>query len=103
VAYCHLMGISEAGHELGVSYALYWSHLSYLSGKVQWIDWGGTSGVQNNNSDGLSQFKRGWSTGNRTAYFCGKIINQERYTALVKASLLPATNYFPAYRSGEML
>lgn len=102
VAYGHLLGISEAGQELGVSYALYWSHLSYLSGKVRWIDWGGTAGLQNTETDGLSQFKRGWSTGTRTAYFCGKIINEKRYRALVEASMLPATHYFPAYRSGEM-
>jgi hypothetical protein len=101
-AYGHLMGISETGHELGVSYALYWSHLSYLSGKVDWLDWGGTSGLQNSGTDGLSQFKRGWSTGTRTAYFCGKILNQKRYTALMEARELPPTDYFPAYRSGEM-
>jgi len=102
VAYGHLMGINEAGHELGASYALYWSHLSYLSGKVHWLDWGGTSGVQENGADGLSQFKRGWSTGTRTAYFCGKIINQERYAELVETRAPTETNYFPAYRSGEM-
>jgi len=102
VAYGHLMGINEVGHELGVSYALYWSHLPYLSDKVRWLDWGGTSGVQNRDRDGLSQFKRGWSTGTRTAYFCGKVINQERYAALVEAKAPPETKYFPPYRSGEM-
>ena len=85
VAYGHLMGINGVGHELGVSYALYWSHLPYLSDRVRWLDWGGTSGVQNRDGDGLSQFKRGWSTGTRTAYFCGKVINQERYTAVMEA------------------
>jgi len=102
VAYGHLLGTSETGHEMGVSYALYWSHLSYLSGKVDWLDWGGTSGIQNDGADGLSQYKRGWSTGTRTAYFCGKILNQKRYTALLEARELPTTDYFPAYRSGEM-
>jgi hypothetical protein len=102
VAYGHLMGINEVGHELGVSYALYWSHFPYLSNKVRWLDWGGTSGVQNNSQDGLSRFKRGWSTGTRTAYFCGKVINQEKYAALAETRTLYKTNYFPAYRSGEM-
>jgi hypothetical protein len=102
VAYGHLMGINEAGHEMGVTYGLYWSHLSYLAGKVHWLDWGGTSGFQNNREDGLSQFKRGWSTGTRTAFFCGKIINQAKYDGLVEVNTLPETKYFPKYRSGEM-
>ncbi|MGB8953606.1 MAG: GNAT family N-acetyltransferase [Candidatus Aminicenantales bacterium] len=102
VAYGHLMGASEVGHKLGVSYALYWSNLQYFSGKVRWLDWGGTSGVQNDRTDGLSQFKRGWSTGTRTAYLCGRVFDQAKYTALVDAKAIPRTDYFPAYRSGEM-
>lgn len=102
VAYGHLMGISEVGHTLGASYAIYWSSLQYFSDKIHWLDWGGTSGIKNNEADGLSQFKRGWSTGTRIAFFCGKIMNHKIYTVLTEGSLLPETNYFPAYRSGEM-
>ncbi len=102
VAYGHLMGINEVGHKLGASYALYWSNFEYFNDKVRWIDWGGTSGIQNNLADGLSQFKRGWSTDTRTAYFCGKIINQKRYQALIEAYTSSETRYFPAYRNGEM-
>jgi hypothetical protein len=100
VAYGHLLGISEPGRQLGVAYALFFSHFSYLRGKVHWLDWGGTSGISDNSADGLSQFKRGWSTGTRTVFFCGKVINQERYAALAGAQ--PVTSYFPAYRHNEM-
>jgi hypothetical protein len=103
VAYGHLIGFNEVGHELGVSYALYYSHFGYLFDKVRWIDWGGTSGVQNNALDGLSQFKRGWSTDTRIAYFCGKVLDQARYAALVEEKTISETTYFPAYRSDERL
>jgi hypothetical protein len=101
VAYGHLMGISEVGHILGATYAIYRYSLQYFSDKVRWLDWGGTTGIQSNSTDGLSQFKRGWSTDTRTAYFCGKVLNQKRYAALVKAEGLSDSCYFPQYRSGE--
>jgi hypothetical protein len=101
-AYGHLLGISEEGYELGVGYALYWSHITYLAGKVRWLDWGGTSGVQENSQDGLSQFKRGWSTETRTVYFCGLIMNPERYKLLSNIKKNSKDSYFPIYRNGEM-
>ena len=100
-AYGHLLGISEAGQELGVSYAIYSAHISYLSGKVRWMDWGGTPGIMNNGSDGLSQFKRGWSTETRTAYFCGRIFENDKYLEIMRAKGLSGSDYFPAYRKGE--
>jgi|WetSurMetagenome_2_1015567.scaffolds.fasta_scaffold74031_2 hypothetical protein len=102
VAYAHLVAYSQAAYHLRVSCKLYWAALELLANKVRWIDWGGNAGAYNDLTDGLSQFKRGWSTGTRTAYLCGKVINQERYTALMTARALPNTDYFPAYRSGEM-
>jgi hypothetical protein len=101
VAYGHLMGLSEVGHRLGTSYALYWSNLQYFSGKVRWLDWGGTTGLRDNETDGLGQFKRGWSTETRTAYFCGRIYNRGRYLELAEAKGSSNTEYFPAYRKGE--
>ena len=101
-AYGHLMGINETGQRANVSYGLYWTHLSYLADKVRWLDWGGTSGLQGSSQDGLSQFKRGWSTETRTAYFCGKIFNSTRYEELVHARAVEQGGYFPAYRQGEM-
>ena len=58
-------------------------------------------GVESNCTDGLSQFKRGWSTGTRTAYFCGRIFDHKSYAEIVKAKGIAATTYFPAYRKGE--
>ena len=44
------------------------------------------------------RFKRGWATGTRTAHFCGRVLDPERYAQLAGAA---ATSYFPAYRAGE--
>jgi hypothetical protein len=102
VAYGHLMGINETGHELGVTYPIYWTHLTYLKGKVKWINWGGVSGISNDESSGLAKFKKGWSTEKRTAFFCGKILNNMKYQSLVSSSRATNSTYFPLYRAGEM-
>jgi hypothetical protein len=101
VAYSHLAACSPRGYELMVSYAIYWSALEYFADKVRWLDLGGGAGVKHSDRDGLSQFKRGWSTGTRVTYFCGRIFNHERYTNVVEARGISAVDYFPAYRKGE--
>jgi len=101
VAHSHLAAFNPLGYDLMVSYALYWSAIEYFADKVQWLDLGAGAGFRPSGNDGLSQFKRGWSTGTRTAYFCGRVFNRERYGEIVEARGISATNYFPAYRKGE--
>jgi hypothetical protein len=101
VAYGHLVAISPLGYKLRASYALKWYLLHYFVNKVRWVDFGGGAGTTNDGTDGLSQFKRGWSTGTRTAYFCGRIFDHRKYAEIVKAKGVKATDYFPAYRKGE--
>jgi hypothetical protein len=101
VAYGHLVAYSPLGYKLRASYALKWYLIRYFADKVRWIDLGGGAGVGSKNADGLSHFKRDWSTGTRTAYFCGRIFDHERYMEIVKAKGITDTDYFPAYRSGE--
>ena len=101
VGYSHLTALSEAGYALRASYALYWFAMEYFLGKVRWLDLGAGAGTNNNANDGLSEFKRGWSSGTRTTYFCGRIFNRERYAEITKATYSTDTNYFPAYRKGE--
>ena len=101
VAYSHLAAFSPVGYELMVSYAIYWSAIAYFTRKVRWLDLGAGAGVKRGGIDGLSQFKRGWSTGTRPAYFCGRIFNRERYGEIVEIRGISATDYFPAYRKGE--
>ncbi|MCK4830578.1 hypothetical protein KA005_83465, partial [bacterium] len=99
VGYSHLSAYSSMGYELRAADALQWSAIEYFAGKIRWLNQG--SGLKSDGSDGLSQFKRGWSTGTRTAYFCGQIFNQERYAEIIKVKGVDSTDYFPAYRKGE--
>jgi hypothetical protein len=99
VGYSHLSAYSSMGYELRAADALQWSAIEYFAGKIRWLNQG--SGLKSDGSDGLSQFKRGWSTGTRTAYFCGRIFNQERYAEIMKVKGVDSTDYFPAYRKGE--
>jgi hypothetical protein len=100
-AYVHLSAQSPEGYKLRAAYALHWSVLTYLVGRVQWIDLGGGAGVSNEGSDGLSAFKRGWATGTRMAYFCGRTLDPDRYRAITENRRVGATGYFPVYREGE--
>ncbi len=102
VGYSHLAASSPLGYDLMASYALYWYAIEYLTDKVRWLDFGGGAGVRNDGQDGLSNFKRGWSTGTtQTTYFCGRIFDHERYLEMIQAKGISDTEYFPAYRRGE--
>ena len=67
-----------------------------LSGKYAFM------AINNDGTDGLSRFKRGWSTGTRTAYFCGRIFDHARYSEIMSVEGGGTTDYFPAYRKGEL-
>jgi hypothetical protein len=104
VGYAHLAAFSTEGYQMGASYALQWYAIQYLASnnqEVRWLNIGGGAGVKPNDTDGLSLWKRGWSSGTRTAYFCGRIFDHERYSDIVKARGTAATTYFPAYRKDE--
>ena len=102
VAYAHLAASSETGYRLGAAYALFWHAIDRCRGRVRWFSLGQLrAGVSDDVGTGLDFFKKGWSTGTRTAYLCGRILNPQRYAALVQARRLAGTRYFPAYRQGE--
>lgn len=100
-AYYHLGAYSNRGYEIGASFALFDYALRYFcSRQFKWLNLGAGAGAGNNDS-GLTRFKRGWSNGVRTAYFCGRIFSGDKYQQLVEATHTAASNYFPAYRAGE--
>ena len=104
VGYYHLGAYSDIGYKLRASFALFWSAIEYFAAnKLRWLNLGAGAGagVRRNGGDGLTRFKRGWSTETRTAYFCGRIFDQDKYTKIVEARDAPETHYFPAYRKGE--
>jgi hypothetical protein len=101
VVHCHLGAASQTGYERGAVYALDFYSIKHFTDKVNWLNFGGGAGINNDGIDGLSLYKKGWSTETRTAYFCGRIFNQERYAEIVKDKGIIAKDYFPAYRKGE--
>lgn len=101
-AYYHLGAYNSRGYEAGASFALFDYALRYFAEReVAWLNLGSGAGVGTTGEQGLTRFKQGWSTGVRTAYFCGRVFDQEAYRQLVEARALSTTPYFPAYRVGE--
>ena len=101
-SYYHLGAYSQRGYELRASFALFdYAIRSFAQREIEWLSLGSGAGVGKRAESGLSRFKEGWSTGVRTAYFCGRIFDAKHYQEIVRARNISATNYFPAYRVGE--
>jgi hypothetical protein len=99
VAYNHLSAFSDQGYALNASSAVNWVALKYFADRVRWLAQG--AGTSRDNSDGLAYFKSGWSTGMRPVYFCGRILDREKYAELSSRAQMPNSTYFPIYRAGE--
>jgi hypothetical protein len=100
VANSHLAAFSNEGYELMCAYALYWEAIRHFTGKVKWLNIGAGAGFQTDAQDGLTRFKRGWSTGSRTAWFCASVLQPEKYAILCAQPGASGSSYFPAYRRG---
>jgi hypothetical protein len=89
-AYYHLAAYSPAGYQVSASYALFAAAFEHLRERgVRLVELGaGTS-----SDDGLTRFKRGWATGERVAYLCGRVLDRAAYDRLAGGS-----DWFPAYR-----
>jgi hypothetical protein len=103
VGYYHLGAYNPDGYRLNASFALFWTLLGHFTkAGLQWLSLGAGAGVQGDQNDGLSRFKRGWSTGQRMAYFCGRIFDHKKYREIVQRKQIPPTDFFPAYRLAEL-
>jgi hypothetical protein len=102
VGYYHLAAYSDAGYSANASFALFWTAMEHFAGSgVRALDLGAGAGLTADPDDGLTRFKRGWSTGTRTAYLCGRILDPSAYGRLVADRGVPPTAFFPAYRQRE--
>jgi hypothetical protein len=101
VSYGHLAAFSPDGYRVAASYALQWAAIEYFRGRSRWLNLGGGAGVENTVTDGLSLFKKGWATGTRPSFLCGRIFQREKYSEMAKAKGVCAGEYLPAYRKGE--
>jgi len=101
-AYYHLGAYSEQGYAARCSFALFLAAIDHFAAAgAKWICLGAGAGATNDGTDGLTRFKRGWATGTRGTYLCGRIFDRTRYDELCSARGTTQTPYFPAYRSGE--
>jgi hypothetical protein len=100
-AYSHLSAYTDFGYDLQVSYGLNWVANEHFAGNLRWLVLGAGAGTGESSGGGLTEYKRGWSTGIRQVYFCGRTLNPEMYRALAMQLSEPLANYFPAYRAGE--
>lgn len=99
-AYYHLGAYDEQGYRARASYAMFSKVFEALATRgVGEVGLGAGAGAQAS-SAGLERFKRGWATGTRQAYLCGRILNKGAYEAVCQSRGRPATKgYFPAYRA----
>jgi hypothetical protein len=102
VAYYHLGAYTDQGYRLRASFALFRKALDYFAAcGLRYVNLGAGAGLGSAADDGLSRFKRGWSTAVRATYLCGRIFDRQKYDHLVRTRNVGTTTYFPAYRKGE--
>ncbi len=94
---------SKLGYELKASFALFAWAIDYFSTRLRFLSLGVGMGINGLKEDGLTHFKKGWATGTRTAYLCGRIFDRARYNERVRARDMAGADYFPLYRKGEVL
>jgi len=102
IAYYHLGAYTDEAYQLRASFALFREALDYFATRgLAYANLGAGAGIDAAANDGLSRFKRGWSTATRTAYLCGRIFDRKTYCDLTQTAGVEAQDYFPAYRKGE--
>jgi hypothetical protein len=102
VGYYHLGASTPKGYEMRASFGLFWFAIEYFATLgLRCLDLGAGAGVRSNSTDGLNRFKRGWSTGTKTAYFCGHIFDRAGYSEVMRVKDITVNDYFPAYRKDE--
>ena len=84
--YYHLGAYSETGYEVRASFALFQFAIEHFRGRARWLDLGAGAGAEGDGSDGLTRFKRGWATGTRVAWLCGRVLHRSRYEELMSSS-----------------
>jgi Acetyltransferase (GNAT) domain len=100
-AYYHLAAYTEKGYDLRASFAIFWTAIETFARDLRWLSLGASAGLDGEALDGLSRFKKGWSTDTRTAFLCGRIFQRPIYDRLSLDRSATDSPYFPAYRTGE--
>jgi hypothetical protein len=101
--YYHLGASSESGYQKGASHAIFGAAIAaFKSRDVRALNLGGGHGLSRRSGDGLERFKKGWSSGSKTAYLCGSVFDPQAYALLSAGTATTGSRgFFPAYRSAE--
>lgn len=99
-AYYHLGAYNEQGYRARASYAMFSRVFETLAARgVREVGLGAGAGAQAS-SAGLERFKRGWATGTKQVYLCGRILDRVAYQAACRSrGRLGTEGFFPAYRA----
>lgn len=104
VAYAHLSAYSSEGYKIRASYGIKWKCLTYLNEQnIRYLDIGGMAGTKEDPSDGLAQYKRGWSNEQRIVYLCGRVFDRKKYDYICQQYQIKNNDYFPAYRAVDLI
>jgi lipid II:glycine glycyltransferase (peptidoglycan interpeptide bridge formation enzyme) len=96
----HVLGCTDQGYALSALYGIIWKTYDVFDDDVRWCNLMGVPGSGNEN---IRRFKAGWTDITKTAYLCGKIINETKYRQLAAPHQQNGSKYFPLYRNGEMM
>ena len=101
VAYYHLGAHNEVGYASGASFVMFQFAIDHFRTRATWLNLGAGAGATGDALDGLTRFKRGWASGTRTAWLCGRVFDRRAYAMLASVERHGDAGYFPAYRAGE--
>lgn len=99
VVYYHLAAYATEGYRCRAAYALFDAAIRrFRNNGFRWLELGGAAGTAPGATDGLARFKAGWATGQRMAWFGGRVVDAEAYRQLTPSQ---GETFFPAYRATE--
>ncbi len=93
--YSLLAASSAEGYRRSAAYAVYDVSIRLFS-DLKTLNLGAGAGISTED-DGLTRFKRGFANAEAQAWFCGAILDHDRYAAMSGGTTAHATP-FPAYR-----
>lgn len=95
-AYSLLAASDREGYALGAAYAVYDASIRLFS-DLEVLSLGAGAGLSSSEDDGLTRFKSGFANAEVQAYFCGVVLDSQRYAALTGNASATAVP-FPTYR-----
>jgi hypothetical protein len=102
VAYYHLGACNSRGYELAAMFAVFDVALRHFAeAGLRFAELGGAAGWRATTADGLARFKAGWANERRTAWFCGRVLDEPAYQRLATGRQHSQSGFFPGYRQPE--